>query len=175
MVEDNKSKFESIFDDCRKQNLLSQNSEKSMLEILNKFYDILDFSDEQKKKIQEARQKADKIREFENKVSEQNEAIKSLSEKIRELEVIVENNEPVKIELLQTMEDSITQLAKQKDIIHDKTEIENKKVHFDAIFKDCKKRKDFSNSASLRMQEIEKSFDDILEKKKGFWSRIFGK
>lgn len=175
MVEDNKSKFESIFDDCRKQNLLSQNSEKSMLEILNKFYDILDFSDEQKKKIQEARQKADKIREFENKVSEQNEAIKSLSEKIRELEVIVENNEPVKIELLQTMEDSITQLAKQKDIIHDKTEIENMKVHFDAIFKDCKKRKDFSNSASLRMQEIEKSFDDILEKKKGFWSRIFGK
>ena len=146
-----------------------------MLEILNKFYDILDFSDEQKKKIQEARQKADKIREFENKVSEQNEAIKSLSEKIRELEVIVENNEPVKIELLQTMEDSITQLAKQKDIIHDKTEIENMKVHFDAIFKDCKKRKDFSNSASLRMQEIEKSFDDILEKKKGFWSRIFGK
>ena len=73
------------------------------------------------------------------------------------------------------MEDSITQLAKQKDIIHDKTEIENMKVHFDAIFKDCKKRKDFSNSASLRLQEIEKSFDDILGKKKGFWSRIFGK
>ncbi len=143
MVEDNKSKFESIFDDCRKQNLLSQNSEKSMLEILNKFYDILDFSDEQKKKIQEARQKADEIREFENKVSEQNEAIKSISEKIRELEVIVENNEPVKIELLQTMEDSITQLAKRKDIIHDKAEIENLKVHFDAIFKDCKKKKDF--------------------------------
>ena len=175
MIEDNKSKFESIFDDCRKQNLLSQNSEKSMLEILNKFYDILDFSDEQKKKIQEARQKADEIREFENKVSEQNEAIKSISEKIRELEVIVENNEPVKIELLQTMEDSITQLAKRKDIIHDKAEIENLKVHFDAIFKDCKKKKNFSNSASLRMQEIEKSFDDILEKKKGFWSRIFGK
>lgn len=175
MVEDNKSKFESIFDDCRKQNLLSQNSEKLMLEILNKFYDILDFSDEQKKKIQEVRQKADEIREFENKVSEQNEAIKSISEKIRELEVIVENNEPVKIELLQTMEDSITQLAKQKDIIHDKTEIENMKVHFDAIFKDCKKRKDFLNSASLRMQEIEKGFNEIIGKKKNFLSVIFRK
>lgn len=175
MIEDNKSKFESIFDDCRKQNLLSQNSEKSMLEILNKFYDILDFSDEQKKKIQEARQKADEIREFENKVSEQNEAIKSISEKIRELEVIVENNEPVKIELLQTMEDSITQLAKRKDIIHDKAEIENLKVHFDAIFKDCKKKKNFSNSASLRMQEIEKGFNEIIGKKKNFLSVIFGK
>ena len=175
MIEDNKSKFESIFDDCRKQNLLSQNSEKSMLEILNKFYDILDFSDEQKKKIQEARQKADEIREFENKVSEQNEAIKSISEKIRELEVIVENNEPVKIELLQTMEDSITQLAKRKDIIHDKTEIENMKVHFDAIFKDCKKKKNFSNSASLRMWEIEKGFNEIIGKKKNFLSVIFGK
>lgn len=175
MIEDNKSKFESIFDDCRKQNLLSQNSEKSMLEILNKFYDILDFSDEQKRKIQEARQKADEIREFENKVSEQNEAIKSISEKIRELEVIVENNEPVKIELLQTMEDSITQLAKRKDIIHDKAEIENLKVHFDAIFKDCKKKKNFSNSASLRMQEIEKGFNEIIGKKKNFLSVIFGK
>lgn len=175
MIEDNKSKFESIFDDCRKQNLLSQNSEKSMLEILNKFYDILDFSDEQKKKIQEARQKADEIREFENKVSEQNEAIKSISEKIRELEVIVENNEPVKIELFQTMEDSITQLAKRKDIIHDKAEIENLKVHFDAIFKDCKRKKNFSNSASLRMQEIEKGFNEIIGKKKNFLSVIFGK
>ncbi len=35
MIEDNKSKFESIFDDCRKQNLLSQNSEK-----YNNFLDI---------------------------------------------------------------------------------------------------------------------------------------
>ena len=174
-IEDNKSKVESIYNECRNQDSLSQNFEKSMLEILNKFYDLLNFSAEQKQQILEARQKADEERKFANKVSEQNETIKSLSSKIRELEVIVENNEPVKIELLQTLEGLIKELVKQKDIIQDKSEIENLKVHFDAIFKDCKKRKDFSNSASLRMQEIEKGFNEIIGKKKNFLSVIFGK
>lgn len=71
----------------------------------------------------------------------------------------------------------MNKLAKQKDMIQDKSEVENGKIHFDAIFRDCKKRKDFSNSSKLRMQEIANRFDEILEtkEKKGFFSKLFGK
>ena len=59
----------------------------------------------------------------------ENETIKSLSAKIRELETSIENNEPVKIELLQILEDLIKELVKQKDIIQNTGKSENGRIY----------------------------------------------
>ena len=149
-IKDYKSHFENAYKEEKKNPELTDIIEQRMLNILRTFYEILGESE-------------DII------------TTKILSSKIRELEVIVENNEPVKIEVLQALEDLTKELVKQKDSIQNKTQIENIRNHFEAIFKDCKKKKDFSNSASLRMQEIEKGFNEIIGKKKNFLSVIFGK
>lgn len=161
LLERSKDSIESIYIEYIKLETKDGSEEKLLKRILKNFYLIFEKSEQQ-------------INESFEKIKE-NETIKSLSAKIRELETSIENNEPVKIELLQILEDLIKELVKQKDIIQYKTQIENMKVHFDAIFKDFKKRTDFSNSSNLRMQEIEKGFNEVIGKKKTFLARILGK
>ncbi|WP_191014330.1 hypothetical protein [Treponema zioleckii] len=160
-LEPNKVIFESIWKEYSKLDDKSLSAEESLKRILKAFYNFFEKSEEEINDI--------------FTLQENEENTKSLTSKIHELEILVENREQIKIEILQNIEDLLNELAKQKDMIQDKSELENGSVHFDAIFKDCKKRKDFSNSSKLRMQEITNKFSEILpQKQKGFFAKFFG-
>lgn len=159
-----KEKFDNLFDGFRQQENCSENALKTMESILDKFYEFFDISNEEKDKIIEERKKVDEEREFCRQKSAQSERIKKLSNKIKEIEIYVENNEQVKIEDLQILEDLLKEISIQKELIQDKAEIENAKIHLEAVIKDCKKKKNLSSSAKLRMEEIVKEFKKLFEK-----------
>lgn len=159
-----KRKFDNLFDSFRQQENCSENALKTMESILDKFYEFFDISNEEKDKIIEERKKVDEEREFCKQKSAQNERLKRLSNKIKEIEIYVENNEQVKIEDLQILEDLLKEISIQKELIQDKAEIENAKIHLEAVIKDCKKKKNLSSSAKLRMEEIVKEFKKLFEK-----------
>lgn len=165
------TKLESLYDEMRKLDNCTENSSKAMLAILDKFYELLGVSEAKKQEILEARKKTDNERELARQIAKLNDNIQNLTSKIRELEILVDKKEWFPIEDMQVLEDYIKDIAKHKDIIQDKSEIESNKIHFDAIYKDCKKRKDFSSSMKLRMKEIFDGFDDIIGKKKGWFRK----
>lgn len=159
-----KRKFDNLFDSFRQQENCSENALRTMESILDKFYKFFDISNEEKDKIIEERKKVDEEREFCKQKSSQSERIKKLSNKIKEIEIYVENNEQVKIEDLQILEDLLKEIAIQKELIQDKAEIKNAKIHFEAVIKDCKKKKNLSSSAKLRIEEIVKEFKKLFGK-----------
>ncbi|MBR6081035.1 MAG: hypothetical protein IKP60_12890 [Treponema sp.] len=161
-----KTKVETIYTDYQKQNSILESVLISICSILDRLYDILGYTDEQKQKILESRQKADEKRLFEKQIAEQAMLIQNLTSKIRELEIIVGNREQVKPEILQDIEDLTKKLVSQIDTIQDKSEIEHNKIIFDAAFRDCKKLKTLLSTAELRMQNISKDFSKICEKSK---------
>lgn len=171
-----RSKFDNLFDSFRQQGNCSENALKTMESILDKFYKLLDVSDEEKDKIIEERKKVDEEREFYKQKLTQNERLKRFSDKIKEIEIYVENNEQIKIDDLQLLEGLLKEIVIQKNLIQDKSEIENVKIHFEAVIKDCKKKKNLSNSAKLRIEEIVKEFKKLFEKSnKGLFFKFLRK
>ncbi len=173
-LEQSKDILESIWKEYAGQDDKSSSSESNLKRILKNFYLFFGKSEQE---IYDFFKKHDEEMEFSRKITEQTATTKQLTSSMRELESIVESHEQMKIEILQNLEDLLNELAKQKDIIQDKRELEKCKNHFDAVFKDFKRRKETSSSSKLRMQEIANRFDEILEtkEKKGFFSKLFGK
>lgn len=173
-LEQSKDILESIWKEYAGQNDKSSSSESNLKRILKNFYLFFGKSEQE---IYDFFKKHDEEMEFSRKITEQTATTKQLTSSMRELESIVESHEQMKIEILQNLEDLLNELAKQKDIIQDKSELEKCKNHFDAVFKDFKRRKETPSSSKLRMQEIANRFDEILEtkEKKGFFSKLFGK
>lgn len=173
-LEQSKDILESIWKEYAGQDDKSSSSESNLKRILKNFYLFFGKSEQE---IYDFFKKHDEEMDFSRKITEQTATTKQLTSSMRELESIVESHEQMKIEILQNLEDLLNELAKQKDIIQDKSELEKCKNHFDAVFKDFKRRKEASSSSKLRMQEIANRFDEILEtkEKKGFFSKLFGK
>ena len=155
-LEGSKDCIESVWREYSKSENKSSSVEESLKRVLSNLYEAFGNTAENVGLVFEKYEAA--------------ETIKKITSQILELENAVGTNLQIKVDALQNIADSIKDLAKQKDSIQDKSEVESNKLHFAAIYKDCKKRKDFSSSMKLRMQEILDGFDELLGKKKGrFW------
>lgn len=162
-LERSKDCIESIWKEYLALDNYSSAVENNLKKILKNFYEIFDKSEEE---INEIFAEQDMVK----KIAIQNKNLNDFSKKLSELETCVRNNEPLNIEILQNLEELIKEIAKQKDIIQDKTKIQNDKVYFYTILKDYKKTK-LSNTEKLRIQEIAKTFEEICGKtKKGIFS-----
>jgi hypothetical protein len=162
-LERSKDCIESIWKEYLALDNYSSAVENNLKKILKNFYEIFDKSEEE---INEIFAEQDMVK----KIAIQNKNLNDFSKKLSELETCVRNNEPLNIEILQNLEELLKEIAKQKDIIQDKTKIQNDKVYFYTILKDYKKTK-LSNTEKLRIQEIAKTFEEICKKtKKGIFS-----
>ena len=165
-----KSKIETIYEECHKQENISNSVLNSIIRVLDMLYNILGYNKNQKQKIYETWKKEDAERKFENELCQIKQ---KMNEPIIKLQNAIANNEPVDFSQISIIEESLSPLVEQKDKIKDLSYFDDSKSKVEAIYNECHKQKNISDSVKNSVLRVLDMLYDILNFSKNQKQKIY--